>query len=205
MSERRTLSEPGLGLETREEGDLVVPIMRGHASVFDSWTTLYEGTYLTYREIIRPGAYADAIREAQDVRLLFNHDPTYVLARTISGTLKLSEDERGLLAIGELLDSPTIRDLVIGPVKRGDITGMSFGFTVRPGGETRTEYEHDGRTYVDRELTALNLFDVSVVTYPAYRDTDVNIRSFREQDAALAARRKSLQLLDVRLRLAETV
>lgn len=164
---RRMTAEAGLGLETRSEGELSVPVLRGHAAVYDSWTTLYDGQFLKYREIIRPGAFRDAIAEAQDVRLLFNHDRNFVLARTASRTLTLSEDGRGLLAVADLLDSPTIRDLVLGPVRRGDITGMSFGFTIRPGGETRTEYERDGVTHVDRELSALDLFDVSVVTYTA--------------------------------------
>lgn len=187
------------------------PVMRGHASVFDEWTTLYEGRRWTVREIIRPGAFKRAIKEGQDVRALFNHDPNFVLGRTISGTLKLREDERGLMSETDLPKTRTVEDLVIEPILRGDISGMSFAFLPRNGGkavttenedgsiitdlggERWTDYERDGMEYSDREIVDADLFDISAVTYPQYEGTDLALRSagldVTELEAAAAQRR----------------
>lgn len=194
MAERRIATKGGLRIETREDG--TAPKIVGHASVFNEWTTIYEGRYWVYREIVRPGAYANAIREGQDVRGLFNHDSNFVLGRTKSGTLTLEEDETGLFTRIDPPNTQTIRDLVIAPIERGDVTGMSFAFSVRSGDGkvTRTDMgdgvtvvesagervtiRYDGDTRIeDRELLDLDLYDVSPVTYPAYDGTDVAMRS----------------------------
>ncbi len=193
MPERR--AHIGARPEIREATDGTPSTLVGHASVFDQWTTLYEGRYWVWREIVRPGAYANAIRDKQDVRALFNHDPNLVLGRTASGTLDLEEDNAGLMTRTVLPDTQTIRDLVVAPIRRGDVTGMSFAFSVRKGGtQTRTEnpdgsivLENGGERvtirregdveYEDRELLDLDIFDISPVTYPAYEGTDVAARS----------------------------
>lgn len=193
MPERRAYT--GDRPEIREAADGTPSTLVGHASVFDQWTTLYKGRYWIWREIVRPGAYANAIREKQDVRSLFNHDPNFVLGRTTSGTLALEEDDSGLLTRTVLPDTQTIRDLVVAPIRRGDVTGMSFAFEVRKGG-TQTRTEHPDGTIVlenggervtirregdvdieERELLDLDIFDISPVTYPAYEGTDVSARS----------------------------
>lgn len=179
--------------------------MVGHASVFDEWTTLYQGRSWVMREVVRPGAFARAIRENQDVRSLFNHDSNFVLGRTRSGTLKLNEDKRGLLSETDLPDTQTIRDLVVAPMEDGDISQMSFAFIVKraketviteredgslvidAGGERITEYERDGKYFTDREVLDADLFDVSAVTYPAYEGTDVAVRSRGMDVAAMEA------------------
>lgn len=194
--ERRVVS---LGSDLHAEGEPAAPRrIIGHASVFDTWTTLYEGPNFTWREIVRRGAYKRAIAEKQDVRALWNHDANFVLGRTASGTLRLSEDDTGLLMDLDPPDTPTIRDLVIAPIARGDVTQMSFAFTVRPadeiitsekdgrtvvesGGERITTYRDGERTIEERELLDLNLYDVSPVTYPAYKSTDVSLRSQGER------------------------
>lgn len=195
MKPERRFQAAGLRVERRAEGDLSVPVLVGHASVFDEWTTLYEGRYIVMREVVRPGAFSDAIRENQDVRSLFNHDPNFILGRTRSSTLRLREDDRGLMTETELLDSPTINDLVIRPIDRKDISGMSFAFLPRRGdgktvrteedgvttierpGERITLYEDGDRLVEERELLAVDLFDISPVVYPAYEGTDVSLRS----------------------------
>ena len=208
MNERR-YQAGGLRIEYRAEGDMKVPVLRGHAARFDVWTTLYEYGRYRWREILKPGAFANAIAERQDVRGLFNHDPNHVLFRTKSNTLTLVEDELGLTFEGEVLDSQTNRDLVIEPVRRGDLDGCSFAFTVRKEGEVTTEYERDGRDFIDRELRDVNLWDVSVVTYPQYDGTDVSVRSAQEQlkrhaDRIERARRDEQRARwEMRLRLAE--
>lgn len=174
------------------------PAIVGHASVFNEWTTIYESKSYLWREVVRPGAFRAAIAERQDVRSLFNHDANFVLGRTKAGTLRLSEDEAGLFSEIDPPDTQLVRDLVLSPIARGDVSQMSFAFTVRRGGETKTS-EKDGlfvsedggervtlrrdgdRIIEERELLNLDLFDVSPVTYPAYEQTDVGLRKAGER------------------------
>jgi Escherichia/Staphylococcus phage prohead protease len=143
----------------------------GHAAVFDQLSENLGG----FHERVVPGAFAEAI-EKDDIRALFNHDPNLILGRNRAGTLKLIEDARGLAVAITPPDNPTIRDLVIAPIERGDVTQMSFGFTVRPGGQDWAK-DDDGRTI--RTLKRVRLFDVSPVVFPAYTQTDVAMRALR--------------------------
>ena len=155
-------------------------------------------------EIIRDGAFDHAIATEQDVRALWNHDPAEPLGRTAAGTLKLSVNKTGLRYVVDLPDTARARDLVQW-VERGDVSGSSFGFRVRADGEA---YEEKGSRVI-RELTSVDLFDVSPVTYPAYKATDgkLAIRSLeawkRERDALRAGKRRHLaamaQLEEARL------
>ena len=130
------------------------------------------------------------------MRALLNHDANFVLGRTTSGTLSLSERDKGLLQETRLSASQTIQDLVVIPVERGDISGMSFGFVIRNGntgqttvdkgdgtiiikraGERITEYIRGDTLYTDRELLSVDLFDVTVATYPAFAGTSVGLRA----------------------------
>lgn len=193
MAERR-YSTGVLRIERRGQGDEARQVLVGHAAVFDQWTTLYEGRYWIWREVVRPKAFARAIKEKQDVRGLWNHDANFVLGRTISGTLELREDSEGLLSTIDPPGTQTVRDLVIVPIDRGDVSGMSFAFDVRRGDKI-VEVEHEDGTRVidrggeritlryegdrvieERELLDLDLFDVSPVTYPAYEGTNIGLR-----------------------------
>jgi HK97 family phage prohead protease len=223
--ERRTASTASLRIERRAgaEGD-APPAVVGHAAVFDSWTTLYESPRLLWREVVRPGAFAAALREKQDVRALFNHDENLILGRTRSGTLELSEDGTGLLSRTEPPDTDYARNLLVS-IERGDVSGMSFAFTVRSGetkvvtqAEDETVVEDGGqrvttrregdRTIEERELLSLNLLDVSPVVYPAYDATDVALRALgerreRELPTQGGRTRRRLHRAGMRLRLLE--
>jgi hypothetical protein len=130
-----------------------------------------------FREKIAPGAFAESLRRGDDVRALVNHDANLVLGRSASGTLRMSEDATGLLVEIDPPDTQVARDLVVS-MERGDITQMSFGFYTE-----RQEWD-ETKDPIVRTLLQVRLFDVSVVTYPAYPQTDVSVRS---RDAALAA------------------
>lgn len=196
MSERRfTRASPRVERREKPDGSPDDPHIVGHAAVFDEWTTLYEGRYWTWREVIRPGAFANAVKERQDVRALFNHDSNFILGRTKSHTLVCSEDARGLMTDCRVPGTRTILDLVVAPMERGDLDGMSFAFCVRKGDTvTRTETEdgtvvienggeritirYEGERCVEeRELLDLDLSDVSPVTFPQYEGTDVALRA----------------------------
>jgi uncharacterized protein len=207
MAERRFSATASLRVERRaaDDGTANASIV-GHASVFNEWTTLYEGRYWTWREIVRPGAFARAIRDKHDVRSLLNHDPSYLLGRTTAGTLLLAEDDTGLATVTFPADTPTNRDRVLIPIDRRELTGMSFAFalprrvertvTEMPDGtvtietpheRTTLRYEND-RLIEEREILDLDLYDVSPVTYPAYEGTDVALRSRPNLEALIEER-----------------
>lgn len=173
--ERRQFATIGMKIERRAEGEA---ILAGHAAVFGQLSENLGG----FVEQVMPGAFAEAIA-TDDVRALFNHDPNFVLGRSRASTLKLAEDERGLAVEITLPASQTIRDLVVAPIERGDVSQMSFGFSVRPNGED-WNYDDEGRLV--RTLKRLRLYDVSPVTFPAYPQTDVSVatRSLEQWRAA---------------------
>lgn len=180
--ERRGFAVAGLELRAADGGKRV---LRGHAAVFGQLSDDLGG----FREQIAPGAFAEALGK-DDIRALFNHDANFVLGRNLSKTLRLSEDQRGLAFEIDVPDTQTVRDLVVGPVERGDVSQMSFAFGVRPGGQDWAKTD-EGLTV--RTLKKLRLFDVSIVTYPAYPQTDVAVRSLRSwQDAERAPGRPNL-------------
>lgn len=124
-----------------------------------------------FRELIVPEAVDRTLRDALDVRALVDHDPSKVLGRTTAGTLRLAKDARGLRVEIDPPDTTVGRD-VLALVERGDVTGMSFSFqVVRPHGE-RFE-ARDGQTV--RIVSDMRMQDVSVVTFPAYQTTDVQV------------------------------
>lgn len=186
--------------EVRAEGRESEPThIIGYGAVFNTKSELLWG----FREIIMPGAFDNVLND--DVRGLFNHDPNFILGRSTAGTLSLSVDEHGLKYDITAPDTPTIRDLVIAPLKRGDITQSSFAFQVARNGDDW--YENDDGVVI-REIHKISrLYDVSPVTYPAYQAASSTTRSFDEWKTAKnngdlvkavnqrAARERVLQLL----------
>jgi len=165
--ERRFLAQPvEIRAETDNEGEKIV----GYGAVFESRSENLGG----FTEIIEKGAFDNVLD--QDVRGLFNHDPNYVLGRQSAGTLKLSVDERGLKYEIDPPATDTIRDLVMEPMKRGDISGSSFGFIVDDDEWTEGD---DGA--VTRTIKSVrSLMDVGPVTFPAYPETGAAMRSLNE-------------------------
>lgn len=146
--------------------------LEGYAALFD-----VRATVGGQAEEIRQGAFTGALASGLDVLALVDHDPSRLLARTRSRTLRLSQDSTGLAFDLDIPDTSEGRD-VLALAERGDLGGMSFGFTVAPGGETRS-----GGV---RSLEALRLHEISVVkAFPAYDGTSVNARSL---DACRALR-----------------
>lgn len=162
--ERRVIARP---IEVRAEAD-VPSVLTGYAAVFDSPTEIAG----LFREVIKPGAFRSAIGR-DDVRALFNHDPNFVIGRTTSGTLTLSEDETGLRYTVTPPDTAWANDLMVS-VRRGDITQSSFAFRV-----TEEKWVDSGKRDVlpMREILSVDLFDVSPVAYPAYESTTVSARA----------------------------
>jgi uncharacterized protein len=138
----------------------------GYAAVFNS-----PSEPLPFTEVIREGAFKRSLKSRNEIKLFMNHNTDVVLGSTRAGTLKLTEDSRGLLAQAELPDTSAGRDLSV-LMKRGDVSSMSFGFSVPPKGDA---WSNDGAT---RELHQVRLHEVSIVTgFPAYEATTASVRS----------------------------
>ncbi len=146
--------------------------LTGYAAVYNSE---YENDY--FIEVIKAGAFTRALSEKHDVRSLVDHIPTFVLGRTKSGTLRLKEDSIGLFVENDLPDTSYSQDLKT-KMLRGDVDGMSFGFVVT------SENWGVRNNKLFREILDLDLFDVSVVTYPAYKQTSASIRCEGLEDIA---------------------
>lgn len=154
------------GLEIRAAGD-GGPRIVGYAAVFDKPSVDLGG----FTEIIRRGAFSKTLNDGADVRALWNHDPNYVLGRTKSGTLELNEDDTGLRIEISPPDTQWARDLME-TIRRGDVDQMSFGFRT-----IRDRWQSDQNGVTVRELLEVALYDISPVTFPAYPDTQVQVRS----------------------------
>jgi uncharacterized protein len=141
----------------------------GHAAVFGQRTWIGSRDY-GFWEQIDPVAFNKTLADGADVRFLINHDPNLLLARSTAGTLKLSIDERGLVADADMAPTSYAADLAV-LLERGDVTQMSFAFEPIA---WRSEVAEDGKPLIT--LTEVRLWDVSAVTYPAYEQTDAGLR-----------------------------
>lgn len=138
-------------------------------------------------ETIAPGAFTNTLANRSDILALVDHDPARVLARTRSGTLRLSEDTRGLSFDLDVPDTQAGRD-VLALAERGDLGGMSFGFSA----------VDDPVTGNRRELRAVDLFEISVVAaFPAYADTVVHARAKSNMHPSLAHAQRTLKILEL--------
>lgn len=157
-----------VALEIREsDGDgPKKPKLTGYAAVFNKRSEEMWG----FEERIASGAFKKTLQEA-DVRALWNHDSNIVLGRTKSGTLSLAEDEKGLAVEIEPPDNQTIRDLVLDPIRRGDVDQMSFGFRT-----IRDQWEEIDDVLV-RTLLEVRLYEVSPCAIPAYPQTSISARA----------------------------
>jgi len=154
--------------EIRQEGDGMT--LSGYAAVFNS-----ASQPLPFIERIQPGAFRDSLNSRNDIKLLWNHDTSVVLGSTRAGTLKLSEDSKGLWVDATLPMTQAGKDAAIS-IQRGDVTGFSFGFRVPENGD---EWPNAG----ERILKRVNIHEVSVgVAFPAYLGTEgtASVRSVTE-------------------------
>lgn len=172
-------------ITTRSEKDEPLKIS-GYAAIFNSRTSI--GDY--FDEVIKPGAFNNSISDKEaDIRALINHDWNKVIGRTKAGTLSLSEDNKGLKFELELPDTSYARDLVAS-MERGDIDQCSFGFLV-----TGEEWDYNQEPVL-RTITDVDLFEISVVSIPAYDDTEASLVRSKEIDKQVEKRMKLLNKIN---------
>ena len=158
----------GKPAEVREEDGKIK--VSGYAAVFDEIADIGG----MFREVIRKGAFKDAVGR-DDVVFLVNHEGL-PLARTRSGTLKLKEDDHGLKIESELdTRDPDVQQIKI-KMERGDLDKMSFAFIP----DVQEWDETDENELPLRSVTRAQLFDVSIVNYPAYQGSEIGLRSLQE-------------------------
>lgn len=166
-AERRYMATPVTAELRTDEGNEFATI-EGYAALYNTRADLG-----WFEEEILPGAFDDVLND--DVRCLKNHDPNYVLARSVNGkgTLSLSVDSKGLKYSYTTPDITYARDLQKS-IELGDVSQSSFGFIAEEVRWIERKDENELRQIVK----VGRLFDVSPVTYPAYQDTSVAKRSF---------------------------
>jgi HK97 family phage prohead protease len=162
------------GAEVRATKAQDKPGIEGYAAVFDEEYVLWDSPSYRVVEIVKPGTFTRALKEKQDVRCLFNHDPNHLLGRSAGGTLRMKQDDKGLTFINDMPDTQLGRD-VHTSIDRGDLDGCSFAFNVTK--QTWRDESKDGKTISTREIEDVDLYDVGPVTYPAYTGTSVGARS----------------------------
>jgi len=173
-TETRRIAFSNMEVRASEDGTKLI----GYAAVFDS-----PSEPLPFTEFVRRGAFTKTLNDGADVRLLIDHEGV-PLARTKSGTLVLTEDDRGLLVESDLDPMNPDAARLISALRRGDISQMSFAFRT-----VKDNWSDDRRT---RELREVQLFDVSVVTFPAYESTVAELRA--KQDVATIIPTNTLSL-----------
>lgn len=156
------------------------PVIKGYFACFGDVYEVCPGA----TESIREGAFTDSI--SGDVRALFNHNSDIVLGRTGAGTLTLKQDSHGLW--GEIKIDPEDTDAMNAyrRIQRGSITGCSFSFEIEA---EETEIRDNGD--IHWTITKVNpLYEVSPVTFPAYKGTSVAARS-QEREGILKRRQEA--------------
>jgi len=159
----------GLQVEQRAEGE--PKQITGYAAVYDK-----DSENLGYfTEVIRQGAFTKSLKQLPDVRALLGHNPEAIVGRTKAGNLTLTEDDKGVrMSLTPI--STTDGEKALEWVKSGVVDGMSIGFRV----VTDRWSMKGGKNY--REILEAELFEVSLVAWPAYKDTSASVRGL--EDAA---------------------
>jgi HK97 family phage prohead protease len=153
--------------------------LSGYGALFNQETVILNA----FREVIRPGAFAETIRR-DDVRSLFNHDVNMVLGRKSATSLTLAEDARGLRYTVTINEADAQAQSIVARILRGDVSGSSFWFAIDPRDE---EWQAGSRGQLPlRILHRLTLIDTGPVTFPAYPMTTATV--LRNVPAAIAQR-----------------
>jgi HK97 family phage prohead protease len=182
VDDKRSVAFSNLEVRASGEGNTLV----GYAALWDT-----PSLDMGFTEYVTRGAFTKTLKDGADVRLLFDHEGA-PLARTKSGTLRLSEDHRGLKVEAELDPANPLAQSVMSALRRGDLNQMSFAF--------RTIKDSWSKDRSVRELREVQLFDVSVVTYPAYEETVAELRGMQYTPPVVPTRLRRQQIALTRIK-----
>lgn len=174
-------------MQTRNESDDIY--LEGYFAVYGDVYQVWDGA----TESIAPGAFDESIHG--DVRALYNHNDDLILGRTAAGTLELREDNRGLWGRIKLNRNDSDAMNVYERIKRGDITGCSFGFNIA---EEETEYRDDGSIHWTIKKVD-PLYEISPTIFPAYEATSVSARG--KQLDEMKKRKLEIRKMELRKKL----
>ena len=160
---QRQVRSVASNFKTREDGE--EKRIEGYFAVFNSVYEIFPGM----TESVAPGAFSETLDG--DIRALIDHETMYVLGRNQAGTLELREDDKGLW--GSILINPNDQDAMnlYSRVERGDVNQCSFGFDIL---SEETDFRENGD--VHWTISKVRLYEVSVCTFPAYSETQVDAR-----------------------------
>lgn len=184
LCEIRLLSGPARELRIDRAG-AGKKIISGYAATWEHLSKDLGG----FREKVRRGAFARALRGGADVRCLVNHNPDLILGRSKSGTLRLSEDQVGLRFHVDVPDDD-MGLAYYNLVARGDLDGCSFRFYT-----LIDEWTHDPKIGVIRTLVDLDIDDVSICSYPAYPASSCSARAAGDGPSATPIRDRCMRRL----------
>lgn len=165
--DREIRRHPGSIFEIRENTGKG-PVVAGYVVEFEKLSLpLFGG----FREKVRKGCFAAYLRGKEVTKALWNHDPRSVLGSTKNGTLALWEDNIGLRFELELPDTTAGQDAEES-IRRGDVDGVSFGFSC-----LKDEWDNSDPNGLVRTLVEASLYEISPCTFPAYPSSTVAVRS----------------------------
>lgn len=156
--------------ETREENG--EKLIEGYFAVFDSIYELWDGA----TESIGRNAFDGALGD--DIRALIDHETRLVLGRTTAGTLTLRVDEHGLWGGIKINEADSDAMNLYARVQRGDVSQCSFGFDIL---QERTDVD-SATGAVHWTIEKVKLYEVSCVTFPAYKETAIQARAEEYRD-----------------------
>lgn len=161
-----------VGIEVRAaKADGTIPV-EGHAALYNTRSQpiqdFWEGRFI---EVIAPGAFTRTLKNGTDVTFNIDHDDGRILARTVAGNLRLSDDGNGLVIDADMTPTTYARDLAEN-MRSGNITQMSFAFQA-----VEDDWDETDEGTPIRTLREVKLFDVAAVAQPAYAETDIGLRS----------------------------
>ena len=145
-------------------------LVEGYAIVFNSESRDLGG----FTEVVKEDALDKALERNTDVLALYGHDYQNVLGRQSADTLQLKKDERGIKFTLDLPNTQLGRD-VYTLVERGDLKGNSFGFTVE-----KDSWDKKGDKVIRTIEQVRDLFEISIVSLPAYEATELTKRSYED-------------------------
>lgn len=178
-TETRELLSAGIEIRSSENG---VRTIYGYAVKWEMKSSQM-GFWYTFQEQFKKGSFSESLTN-DDQRALWSHDISKVLGRTKNGTLRLFEDDIGLRFEVDLPNN-TLGDDTYETINRGDVDGVSFGFSA-----SIEEWDESDPENVIRTITKAKLIEISPVAFPAYPDSQVSARSNDPYKNFLEARHK---------------